>query len=59
MYSIEENKKNEEKISIKMAKEILNEQGKTYTDSEVEMIRDFLCMFAQADYNKFKSNQHG
>jgi hypothetical protein len=30
MYSIEENKKNEEKISIKMAKEILNEQGKTY-----------------------------
>ncbi len=56
MFTIE-NKKDDDKISLKKAKEILNEDGNNYTDQEVEIVRNFLYQLAKADYDKFKANE--
>jgi hypothetical protein len=40
-------------LSFEKCKEILNKNGKKYTEAEVEQIRQFLCQMAEIDYENY------
>ena len=44
-------------LSITKCKKTLNKNGDTYTEKEIELVRDFLSLIAELHYKQLKSNE--
>ena len=45
-------------LSYELCKEILNQNGKTYTDNQIKAIRSFLYQLAEIEYLNFKTTDN-